>query len=101
PPPRRHAGRRIRAEAYASDPDGDGLTVSYILTTRPPGSTVLIGDAETLSPSFIPALPGAARLAIIADDGRGRSGQAEASTWIVAAGGADGGAPDVPVPEPD
>ena len=82
----------------ASDEDNDGLTLSYGLS-RPPGSMVLLADAETRAPAFVPDLPGLYRLTVVADDGRGRTAQAEAVT-LVSAPPPDAGA-DVPVAEPD
>jgi hypothetical protein len=95
-------GTLVRAEAFAADEDGDGLTVTYDLE-RPPTSTVLLTDGETFSPAFTPDVPGLYRLTVTADDGRGRTAQAQASTYASGGGGQPdaGGNPDVPVPEPD
>jgi hypothetical protein len=95
-------GSPVYAEVIAFDPDGDGVTVSYALSERPAGSTVLIGDvnAQSFSTSFVPDLPGQYRLTVTADDGRGRTSQASAGTWVVQATGTpDGGTPDAPEPD--
>ncbi len=96
-------GKLVRGVAFAADPDPtDALTVSYLLTQRPPGSVALITEVDDFSPGFVPDLPGLYRLTIIADDGRGGVAQASAITNAVgSAPGTDGGAPDVPVPSPD
>jgi hypothetical protein len=103
------AGTAVRATVTASDEDGDGLSLSYSLI-RPEGSAVLLVDGETLTPGFVPDLPGIYKLKVTADDGRGRSAEAEASTQVVAVnppdGGVDGPQPDAgqdtgpPVPQP-
>ncbi len=89
-------GTAVRATITASDEDGDGLTLSYELT-RPPGSTVLLGDGETRTPAFVPDLPGVYRLIVMADDGRGRTTQAQASTTVSGPDPLpDAGVPDAP-----
>jgi hypothetical protein len=56
----------------SSDPDGDALSWSWTLAGRPAGSSLTDADitgADTATPSFVPDVHGAWRLALVVSDG--------------------------------
>ena len=50
------------------DPDFDPITFSWTLIASPGGSTVTLNDANTATPAFVPDLPGAYVVDLIAND---------------------------------
>jgi PKD repeat protein len=54
----------------AFDPDGDLLTYSWAVTTKPEGSAPTLANPDTLSPTFTPDLPGDYTLTLTATDGK-------------------------------
>jgi Putative Ig domain/PKD domain len=53
----------------SSDPDGDPLTYSWSLTSRPPSSTTVIQGTVTKTPSFLADVPGTYVAQLIVSDG--------------------------------
>ncbi len=69
-PPNVQTGTPAVAIVNATDPDGDGVTLSFQLE-KPAGSAALLTGGGTLNPAFVPDVPGAYALNVEADDGRG------------------------------
>jgi hypothetical protein len=97
-PPTSRVGEPVAAQVTAVDPDADGLTVSFDLS-RPAGSMALLQGASSLSPGFVPDVPGVYTLIVTVEDGRGGRAVAEA---VTSAGAAmvDAGAPIVDASAP-
>jgi hypothetical protein len=57
------------ADSYVFDWEGDPLTVTWEVTSRPPGSTASLSDPTALHPSFLPDEPGVYVLSLTASDG--------------------------------
>jgi RHS repeat-associated protein len=55
--------------SLSTDADGDPLTFSWALTSRPAGSTTVLQNATSVSPSFIVDLPGMYVVQLIVNDG--------------------------------
>jgi hypothetical protein len=55
--------------AGSSDPDGDPLSFSWSLTTRPAGSAATLSNTASVSPSFVADLPGTYLAQLIVNDG--------------------------------
>jgi glucuronoarabinoxylan endo-1,4-beta-xylanase len=53
----------------SSDADGDQLTYQWTFTSVPAGSTAVLNDADTVSPSFVPDIPGIFEVSLIVNDG--------------------------------
>lgn len=53
----------------SSDTDGDPLTFQWTLTSRPSGSTAILSDADTVTPSFTVDVPGDYLIELIVNDG--------------------------------
>jgi hypothetical protein len=51
------------------DADGDGLTYHWSLTTKPAGSHAVLGDADTVAPTFVPDREGLYIAQLIVYDG--------------------------------
>ena len=56
--------------AGSTDADGHPLTYSWSLLAVPPNSTAVLSNATTVSPTFVPDLPGRYVVRLIAYDGR-------------------------------
>lgn len=54
----------------SSDPDGERLTYSWTLVTRPAGSTATLTGATTVAPTFIADQAGSYTAALVVTDGR-------------------------------
>jgi hypothetical protein len=57
----------------SSDPDGDPLTYSWNLTTRPEGSQAVLSDATAVKPTFIADVDGSYILTLVVSDGMTQS----------------------------
>jgi hypothetical protein len=53
----------------SSDPNGDALTSSWTLVSFPPGSTAMLANPTSVSPSFIPDREGLYVVQLIVNDG--------------------------------
>ncbi len=53
----------------SSDPDGDDLTFTWTMTTRPTGSTAELSDETTAEPSFLTDTPGIYVIQLTVSDG--------------------------------
>ncbi len=62
-------GVQVTLAGSASDPDGDPVTLSWTITTRPTGSFSALSGSATASPSFTPDLGGDYVLTLTASDG--------------------------------
>jgi predicted extracellular nuclease len=63
-------GAPVSLDGSASDdPDGDSIAFSWAFTSRPPGSTVALIDADSASPSFTPDLAGVYSVRLTVSDG--------------------------------
>ncbi|MGD8533059.1 MAG: PKD domain-containing protein [Gammaproteobacteria bacterium] len=62
-------GEQVTLRGSASDPDGDPVTLSWTITTRPTGSLSALSGSATASPSFTPDLGGDYVLTLTASDG--------------------------------
>ncbi len=58
----------------SSDIDGDPLTFAWVFVTRPAGSGASLGGADTVTPTFVPDLPGTYTIRLTVSDGRGGTG---------------------------
>ena len=58
----------------SSDPDGDPLSYSWSLTSRPAGSSATLADADTPTPSFTADMAGTYQVELTVSDGNGNSG---------------------------
>jgi hypothetical protein len=77
------AGSVIRMSGAASaDPDGNTLTYTWTMTSRPLGSSAELQGARTMTPSFVADLEGIYKIRLVVDDGVLKSG---ADTLIVTA----------------
>jgi len=54
----------------SSDADGDSLTYSWSLTSRPPGSEAVLSNATAVNPTFVADLPGVYVAQLIVNDGQ-------------------------------
>jgi len=62
-------GSTVRLDGSgSSDADGDALTYSWSLTTRPAGSTAVVAPANAVQPSFVADLPGSYVAQLIVND---------------------------------
>ncbi len=52
----------------SSDPDGDPLKYTWSFVSKPEGSSALLSNANTVSPTFIPDLPGTYTLQLAVND---------------------------------
>ncbi|MBT4285817.1 MAG: PQQ-binding-like beta-propeller repeat protein, partial [Deltaproteobacteria bacterium] len=53
----------------SSDSDGDSITYSWGITTRPVGSTVTLSGSTSATPNFIPDKPGTFEISLVVNDG--------------------------------
>ena len=53
----------------STDPDGDGLTYSWLVVSRPAGSVAAPANANTAVTTFAPDRPGVYELGLVVDDG--------------------------------
>ena len=53
----------------SSDPENSPLTYSWILNTRPPGSTATLSNSQIRNPTFVADLPGAYLAQLVVNDG--------------------------------
>ncbi len=60
--------------AASSDPDGDALSYTWVLQTRPAGSAAVLTGAATINPSFVADRPGNYTVALVVGDGQTSSG---------------------------
>lgn len=54
----------------SSDADGDALTYSWALTSKPNGSSALLASPTSESPTFVPDLAGSYALSLTVNDGK-------------------------------
>ncbi len=73
----------------SSDPNGDTLTYSWILSTVPAGSTATLTAANTVSPTFVADLPGTYIATLIVNDGTVDSAPATVTITATASSPAD------------
>ncbi len=66
-------GHKVRLEGLrSSNPAGSGkLAYSWTFASRPPGSTAELSDASSVTPSFVPDLPGSYELALTVSNDTG------------------------------
>ncbi len=70
-------GQNVQLDGDSSDdPDGDPLTFSWSLTSKPTGSSASMMDATTATPTFIPDVPGAYIAELTVSDGELQSSPA-------------------------
>ncbi len=68
-------GQRVDLDGSASsDIDGDPLTFAWAFVSRPTGSSASLSSADTVTPNFVPDLPGTYTIRLTVNDGRGGSG---------------------------
>jgi uncharacterized protein (DUF1800 family) len=53
----------------SSDPNGDALTYSWTLSSKPPGSTAVLSGSATISPTFVADIAGAYVASLVVNDG--------------------------------
>ena len=53
----------------SSDPNGDALAYAWTLTDKPTGSTAVLADAATATPSFVADLAGEYEVLLVVNDG--------------------------------
>jgi len=53
----------------SSDPNGDALTYAWTLADKPTGSTAVLADADTVTPSFVADLAGEYEVLLVVNDG--------------------------------
>lgn len=53
----------------SSDPDGNSLTYTWVLATKPANSTATLSDAASVKPTFVTDLPGSYLATLIVSDG--------------------------------
>lgn len=70
----------------STDPENDSLTYQWTLSQAPTGSAAALTGSTTVSPTFVPDLPGTYTAELVVDDGFGPS--APASVQIVVITGA-------------
>jgi probable HAF family extracellular repeat protein len=63
-------GDTVLLDGSASyDDDGDELSYSWSIESKPPGSNAVLSDSSTVNPSFIADLPGLYVISLIVNDG--------------------------------
>ena len=63
-------GNTVQLNGGASnDSDGDTLTFLWTITSAPVGSTAVLGNATTQTPTLVPDLPGTYTIQLIVNDG--------------------------------
>jgi len=76
-------GVPFQFNGYAYDPNGDPVTYTWTLVSRPQGSIAALTDATAQSPSFTPDLEGQYVVSLVASDGKLSSAAATATLTAV------------------
>jgi len=73
----------------SSDPNSDTLTYSWTLSSVPPGSTAALSAANTVSPTFVPDVPGTYVATLVVNDGTVNSPPATVTITATTSSAAD------------
>lgn len=79
-----YAGHQAILDGSQSyDPDGDPLSFSWVLLSRPAGSTAILIDEKTATPALIPDVAGAYVVELIVNDGSLNSEPAQLTVMVI------------------
>ncbi|MCH9027051.1 MAG: hypothetical protein IIA05_08055 [Proteobacteria bacterium] len=77
-------GFMVTLDGFGSDDaDLDPITFAWALTVRPAGSAAFLTGPDTVSPSFIPDLPGTYEAQLVVNDGFADSAPDEVAVFVI------------------